>query len=204
MSMLFPHPCYGHPGSRTTSYLQSGNNTKAPRLENAVPTDHWYLVAALDVVRPDAGVIAALGNSITDGRGSGTNKQNRWTDNLAARLPDHIGVINAGLGGNCVIRARLGPPAVERLDRDVLDQPGVRWVIVLEGVNDIGGARNDSIAEELIAAHTNIVRRIHARGMRAIGATILPFAGSQYDFRRTSTRARLSISGSEAAACTMP
>jgi lysophospholipase L1-like esterase len=180
----------GHPGSRMTSYFQTGDHVSAVTIPNAVTTDHWYILASLEVVARDAAsAIAALGNSITDGRGSGTNKNNRWTDNLARRLlanpaTARIAVLNEGLGGNAVIRGGLGPPALARLDRDVLNQLGVRWLIVLEGVNDIGGSSptaTATIADELIAAYKQIIARARVRGIRVYGATILPFGGSMYD-----------------------
>src|SRR2546426_7867986 len=135
----------GHPGSRTTSYLQAGQWASAAELSAAVTTDHWYVIAGLDVVADGAAVVT-LGNSITDGRGSGTNRNDRWPDNLARRLQadprtGHVAVLNSGIGGNTVISGGLGPTALARLDRDVLTQAGARWGILLEGVNDIGGAR---------------------------------------------------------------
>ena len=186
-----PNDVTGHPGSRTTSYLQAGDRVAAVELPDAQRTEHWYLLDGIDVTAGDAGAaVVALGNSITDGRGSGTDRQNRWPDNLARRLHGdartaHVAVLNAGIGGNCVLRGCLGPPALERLERDVLGRSGVRWLIVLEGVNDIGGTRGaadaDRVAEELIAAYGRIVDRAHARGLRVYGATILPFGGSFYD-----------------------
>jgi lysophospholipase L1-like esterase len=131
-----------------------------------------------------------LGNSIADGRGSGTNLQNRWPDNLARRLQLEsttagVAVINSGIGGNSVVLICLGPPGIERLDRDALLQANARWLIVSEGVNDIGGTRTAEsaleIADSLIAAYKEIIRRAHARGVRVYGATILPFAGNSYD-----------------------
>lgn len=186
-----PTALTGHPGSRTTSYIQSGDAVRAPSLLSAVATVHWYVVTAIDVPAADgSAAVVTLGNSITDGRGSGTDKQNRWPDELARRLHDNpatrkIAVLNAGIGGNCVLRECLGPSALARLDRDVLRAPGVRWLIVLEGVNDIGQARDaeqaDSIAKGLTAAYRRIVERAHARGIAVYGATILPFGGSFYD-----------------------
>ena len=181
----------GHPGSRTTSYLQPGDAVAAPSLPSAIATVHWYVAAAIDLVAPPtSAAVVTLGNSITDGRGSGTDRQNRWPDELARRLQAdpstrHVAVLNAGIGGNCVLRSCLGPSALARLERDVLTPPGARWVLVLEGVNDIGQAKSpaesDSIARGLIEAYRQIVRRAHAKGMLAYGATILPFGGSFYD-----------------------
>jgi lysophospholipase L1-like esterase len=181
----------GHPGSRTTSYIVPGDQVAAPELDSAATTDHWYNITGIDVVAPpDAAAVAVLGNSITDGRGSTTNHNDRWTDDLAHRLAAdartaHVAVLNEGLGGNCVLRFCLGPPGLDRLKRDVLDQPGVRWLIVLEGVNDIGGSRGpaaaDSVAQGLIAGYQQIIRQAHARGIKVYGATITPFGGSFYD-----------------------
>lgn len=180
----------GHPGSRTTSYLQVGDWVSARTLLDATTTDHWYVLAGIDVVPEGAAhAVVVLGNSITDGRGSGTNKQNRWPDNLAQRLQAdrrtrYVAVLNAGIGGNTILRGGLGPPALTRLDRDVFQQAGARWLIVLEGVNDIGTARGvdaAQVATELMAAYQQIITLAHAHGLRIYGATILPFGGSFYD-----------------------
>jgi len=104
------------------------------------------VISGLEVTGPtEAGAVVVLGNSIADGRGSGTDKNNRWPDNLARRLqanerwPAVVAVLNAGIGGNAVLRGGLGPTALDRFERDVLDQRGVRWVIVSEGVNALSG-----------------------------------------------------------------
>jgi lysophospholipase L1-like esterase len=180
----------GHPGSRTTSYIQPGDAVTAADLTSAVKTDHWYILTGIDVVAERAAAVAVLGNSITDGRGSGTNRNNRWPDELARRLQAdprtaRVAVLNQGIGGNCVVAACLGPSALARFDRDVLGQSGVRWLVILEGVNDIGRAHGaagaDSVASGLIDAYRQMIGKAHARGIRVYGATILPFAGSQYD-----------------------
>jgi len=185
-----PEEVTGHPGSRTTSYLQRGNAVSAPLLDGAASAEHWYLLAGIDVPAEGRAAVAVLGNSITDGRGSGTDRQNRWPDHLARRLQSsprtaRVAVLNMGIGGNRVLRGGLGPPALERFDRDVAERSGVRWLIVLEGVNDIGEARGAeeaaATARELIAAYRWMIARAHARGIRAYGATILPFGGSFYD-----------------------
>lgn len=180
----------GHPGSRTTSYILPGNHVMDEQLSGSAQTDHWYIIADLEVVAPSsAATIVALGNSITDGRGSGTNRNNRWPDNLAVRLQGdaglrNISVVNAGIGGNTVLRGGLGPTALNRFDRDVLERPNVKWVLLLEGVNDLGGANAqnaDRIADELIAAYQTLVAKSHARGIKVYGCTILPFGRANYD-----------------------
>jgi lysophospholipase L1-like esterase len=181
----------GHPGSRTTSYLLTGNEVSRAVFSGAVTTDHWYVINTIDVLAPESAyAVAILGNSITDGRGSGTNKQDRWPDELARRLqgnPDtrEVAVLNEGIGGNCVLGQCLGPSAVSRFKRDVLDQNGVEWLIILEGINDIGGAFGSqgsaTVAQNLIAAYEQMIDSAHARGILVYGATSLPFGGSSYD-----------------------
>ncbi len=186
-----PSDLTGHPGSRTTSYLQPGDAVSAASLGSGVQTEHWYGMTSIDVVAaPPAAAVGILGNSITDGRGSTTNEQNRWPDMLSRRLRANpataqVAVLNLGTGGNCVLKACLGPAGVERFPHQVLDQPGVRWVVVFEGVNDIGGARDpaasDSVAHALIAAYRHLIEESHARGLKIYGATITPFGTSFYD-----------------------
>lgn len=183
-----------HPGSRETSYLQSGDLVSAADLPAAAHTDHWYFLNGVDVLAPSAGAaIVTLGDSITDGRGSTTNGNDRWPDDLARRLQadkhtKDISVLNHGIGGNRLLHDGLGPNALARFNRDVLAQTGVRWLIVFEGVNDIGtraqaSRRNEqpASAEDIIAAYQQIIDRAHAHNIRVYGATITPFAGSFYD-----------------------
>lgn len=189
----------GHPGSRTTSYISTGEAVSAENMPDAVQTDHWYLIDAIDVKAPENhAAIVILGNSITDGRGSGTNKQNRWPDELAKRLQAseetrHISVLNQGIGGNCVLRACLGPAAMDRFERDVLEQPGVEWLIIFEGINDIGGVQNteqaDVVVQDLTAAYREMVEKAHQHDIKVYGATLMPFGESFYD-RPESERAR--------------
>ena len=180
----------GHPGSRTTSYILTGDKFSEKDFASAVPTDHWYVISGIDVIAPEsAAAVVTLGNSITDGRGSGTNKQNRWPDILSERLlknPEtkNVGVLNAGIGGNCVLRQCLGPSAFDRFERDVLNQSGVRWLIIFEGVNDIGGVRSSEAASkisgDLIAAYEKMIAIAHAKKIKVFGGTILPFKGNGY------------------------
>ena len=186
---IAPSRITGHPGSRTNSFLITGDHTRDASIPNATRVEHWYLLTgAVAQATAESGAIVVLGNSIADGRGSGTDKDDRWPDNLANRLhadlrTSKVSVLNAGIGGNAVVRGGLGPTAIDRFARDVLAQPGVRWLIISEGVNDIGASRAedaDRVAGDLITAYRSFVSQAHQRGLRVYGATMLPFAGSQY------------------------
>ena len=179
----------GHPGSRATSYLQTGDSASAADVPAAAKTQHWYILTGIDVEAEDSGAaIVTLGDSITDGRGSEPDRNNRWPDDLANRLQTNggtknIAVLNEGIGGNCVLSGGLGPTALSRFERDVLDQNSVNWLIVLEGVNDIGGSNgtNSPVAHDLTAAFQEIIDRAHAKNIHVYGATITPLGGSFYD-----------------------
>ncbi|HYC71436.1 MAG TPA: SGNH/GDSL hydrolase family protein [Opitutaceae bacterium] len=185
-----PGEVTGHPGSRTTSYFAYGATVDAPALPEAKKVDRWYFLSGVDVAAlPGAAAVAVLGDSITDGRGSTTNGNDRWPDILSRRLRANpataqVAVLNQGIGGGRVLRDGLGPSALSRLDRDVIAQPGVRWLIILEGVNDLGGAvgarqrgEPHATADDLIAAYEQIIRRAHDHGIKVYGATIMPFEG---------------------------
>ena len=205
-----PSGLTGHPGSRTTSYIVRGNQVSAASLTDTTPVVHWYAISGAEVESNAVGAVVVLGNSIADGRGSGTDKNDRWPDNLARRLAagantrGSVAVLNAGIGGNAVVRGGLGPTARARFARDVLSQAGVRWLILSEGVNDIGGARgadsSASIARQLIDAYRDMIRQARQRGIRVYGATILPLGGSQYsspehELARTTVNAWIRTSG---------
>ena len=182
----------GHPGSRATSYYVHGDWVSAPALNEPKHADHWYQVSAIDVqAMSGSASLVALGDSITDGHGATTNGNDRWTDILAARLQASraIGVSNQGIGGNHLLTDGLGPNVLARLDRDVLAPAGVRWVIVFEGVNDLGGlARNGEVSpaehaalvQRVLGAYEQVIARAHAHGLRVYGATITPYVGSTY------------------------
>ncbi|GGT40919.1 SGNH/GDSL hydrolase family protein [Nonomuraea spiralis] len=180
-----------HPGSRTTSYLAPGDQTDAPGLTGATPVDHWYLLSAVEVrAKRSTAALAVLGDSLTDGRGSTTNRNDRWPDQLLDRLQPRLpglALANQAAGGNRVLNDGLGPAALARLDRDVLAQSGLAWLIVFEGVNDIGTApateaAQQQVADDLIAAYDQIVTRAHAQDLRVYGATLTPFGGNtSYD-----------------------
>lgn len=174
----------GHPGSRTTSYLKEGNTTD---FTGAIRTDHWYNIQTLEVeASKKAGAVVILGNSITDGRGSTTNEQNRWADVFSRRLLQNkatkqVGVLNMGIGGNCVLRGGLGPTGKDRYHRDLFGQEGVKWIILFEAVNDLGSSWNGvQTAERIIDVYKEIIDEAHQKGIRVYGATITPFKGNNY------------------------
>jgi len=172
----------GHPGSRTTSYIVPSNVVTAATMPGAATTAHWYIITGVEVLADRASrAVVVLGDSITDGRGSTTDANNRWPDALAQRLQTNaptaqVAVVNMGIGGNGIFGG-LGPAAVNRFDRDVLGQSGAHWLILFEGVNDIGGGTS---ASSLIGAYTQFSGKAHARGLLAYGATITPFGGNGY------------------------
>jgi len=185
----------GHPGSRATSYYAHGNMVGAAALTEPKHVDHWYQVSEIDVQSvPGSASVVALGDSTTDGHGATTNGNDRWTDVLAARLQssrstNNIGVSNQGIGGNHLLSDGLGPNALARFDRDVLAATGVRWVIIFEGVNDLGGLARDgevgvmqhqALVERVLEAYRQITERAHAHGLRVFGATITPYTGSKF------------------------
>jgi lysophospholipase L1-like esterase len=185
----------GHPGSRATSYVAHGDLVSAADLPDAKKVDHWYQVSGVDVVASaKAGAVVTLGDSITDGHGATTNGNDRWPDVLAARMQAEkstrdVSVLNHGIGGNRLLLDGLGPNALARFDRDVVAQTGVRAVIVLEGVNDLGTLTRDhavsaeehaALVKRIEGAYAQMIARGHAHGIRVIGATILPYGGSGY------------------------
>jgi lysophospholipase L1-like esterase len=198
VSMHFPEPPArqtSHPGSRITSWLLRGRHGAAEDFAGATGTDHWFQLAGVDVdAAAPAAAIVLFGDSITDGYGVTGGANNRWGDFLAARLQAgaatrHLAVLNHGLSGNRLLQDGLGPNALARFERDVLAQPGVRFLVLLEGVNDLGVLTRDGPATpaqqaEMVAsvttAYAQMVARARARGIRVIGATIMPFAGSAY------------------------
>ena len=199
-----PPDLTGHPGSRTTSYLLPGNNVSETDFSGSVTTEHWYVINGIDVqAQSRASCISILGNSITDGRGSTTDMQDRWPDLLSERLlanPDtrQVGVLNLGIGGNCVLKDCLGPAGISRYERDILSKSGVKFVIIFEGVNDIGEVRSSdaaaSVASGLIAAYKMMIDSAHSRGLKIYGATISPFKGNGY-YNQYSEECRNEVNG---------
>jgi lysophospholipase L1-like esterase len=188
-----------HGGALQTSYIsETGNHAGKATMPVVGRTQSWFMLSRVDVVAPDAtGAIVAFGDSITDGSRSTPDTNHRWPDLLASRLladGTKMGVLNAGIGGNRVLNEASVPPGVDvravgaginalaRFERHVLAIPGVTHVIVLEGINDIGNARQNSTptAEDLIAGHKQLIEQAHARGLKIIGATLTPFWGAAY------------------------
>ena len=195
-------PMTWHAASFTTSYITNPNagNHTADVGERAFlhPTTSWFFVNGLEVQRRPAATVVAFGDSITDGFFSTINGNDRWPDVLQRRLlrdrDDRrvISVVNQGIAGNMITRVgRIpggctpcdGPPAIDRLDQDVLSQPGLRVVILFMGINDLGGG--DATAAQVIEGMREIIRRVHARGIKIIGATLTPARGTAFDLYGT-------------------
>lgn len=170
-----------HRGSRTTSYIAKGATRPKDAFRTFEKVDHWYNLAKLNVLTT-AKAVAVLGNSITDGRGTTTNGQNRWPDMMAAALQgaQPTGVLNLGIGGNCVVSGGLSEPALKRFDRDILGQSGADRLIIFQGTNDIGTSHGNSeqVAQQLIEAYQQLIAKGRAKGMRVYGGTITPFKGN--------------------------
>ena len=188
-----------HGGALQTSYVsETGNHVGKTTMPEVGTTQSWFLLSRVDVVAPDAaGAIVAFGDSITDGARSTPDTNNRWPDLLAQRLQAQgirMGVLNAGIGGNRLLAEAPVPAgadvravgaginALARFEHHVLSLPGVTHVIVLEGINDIGNARNNPTptSQDLIAAHKQLIEQGHARGLKMLGATLTPFWGAAY------------------------
>jgi lysophospholipase L1-like esterase len=185
-------PLTMHVASWQTNYIsETGNHAGAPKLPTVATIRNWFLLARVEVdAAGTAGAVVAFGDSITDGTASTPDTNSRWPDVLARRLlasptPLKLGILNAGIGGNRVLSEAAygsGLNALARFEIDVLSQPGVTHVIVLEGINDIGNARQTPTptAEDLIAGHRQLIERAHARGLTMLGATLPPFWGAGY------------------------
>jgi lysophospholipase L1-like esterase len=182
-----------------------GDFTARPDIPNATVKTSWYWLAEVDVSAPDqAGAIIALGDSITDGVGAKQGDYGDWPDQLAGRLAaghdsQPIAIVNEGIGGNRILHDGAGVSALARFDRDVLSQPGVTGLIVLEGINDIGWPHikprlpkeaptpkenpfvgQDVTADELIMGLRQIIDRAHEHHIRVFGATLTPYEGADY------------------------
>ena len=181
-----------HPLGLHTTYISSpGNHAESTTFEPQRTTLSYYWLAGIDVAAPeDAFAIVAFGNSITDGAVSTPNADREWPTRLAVRLAENpetrmIGVVNAGISGNRVLSDAAGVSVLARLERDALSYSGVRWIVFMEGINDIGaiarGPTNPVVtADRLIWAYRQVIERAHAQGVRVAGATLTPYEGAGY------------------------
>ena len=178
-------------GLHTTYISKEGDLTAAPAFTDATMRQSWYWLSEIDVLAPQkAALIVAFGDSITDGATSTTDQDQSWPSQLAQRLAANkatakVAIVNQGISGNRLLADGMGVSALTRFDHDVLSQPGVKWVIVLEGINDIGlgsmgGAQAAVTADDLIAADKQIIERAHLRGIKVVGATLTPYTGAAY------------------------
>jgi lysophospholipase L1-like esterase len=174
------------------NYMADGDQTASATLSNATAIQSWYFFDGIDVAAAEGSrAVIAIGDSITDGATSARNANHRWPDALAARLQQdshlhNVSVLNVGIGGNRILNDSTGPNVLARIDRDVLAQNGARYIIVLEGINDIGrfphpqGPEDDVTAERLELGLQQLADAAHQHGMKAIGATITPYGGAGY------------------------
>ena len=180
-----------HMGSRTTSYIMKGVTNAHSNFEKAFRENHWYNISGIDVytMSNNMSAIAIIGNSITDGKCSTDNAQNRWPDVMSEMLQlkhkiTNQGVLNLGIGNNRVtVPGGFGALAKERFDRDILMQSGVKKVIIFEGINDIGAAKSgnsETVARQIIESIQGMVRKAKARKMKVYLGTITPFKGAGY------------------------
>ena len=180
-----------HMGSRTTSYIMKGVTNAHSSFKEAFQENHWYNISGIDVytMSNNMSAIAIMGNSITDGKCSTDNAQNRWPDMMSEMLQlkhkiTNQGVLNLGIGNNRVtVPGGFGALAKERFDRDILMQSGVKKVIIFEGINDIGAAKSgnsETVARQIIESIQGMVRKAKARKMKVYLGTITPFRGAGY------------------------
>jgi lysophospholipase L1-like esterase len=180
-----------HDLSLETNYIASGNQASATALKDPAPTEVWLFLKGVEVEAPQSATIVAFGDSITDGWHSTSGTHNTWPDLLAARLQanpatHNLAVINEGIGGNRVLHDGWGPNALARFDADVLAPSGVKYVILLESINDIGNAYSPTkpydlvSADDLITGFTQLITRAHAHHLKVYGATLTPYMGCGY------------------------
>ena len=204
-----PTEVTGHSGARTTTYIKGYATTQDAAMIGAETNEHWYFASEIDVLKDaEYGVVACLGDSITDGRGCTTNANNRWTDVLMERIKAagmKLTVVNDGIGGNSINNWGLGDSGRDRYENEVKNRTGVEYLIVLEGINDIGGKTADKfegdmskcpadgkITTGIIEAYQEIIDKAHAQGIKVIGGTILPCGNNDY-YNETMEQMRQTI-----------
>lgn len=182
-----------HSSAQQDNFIAQGNHVRDASFTEPVVTPSWYFLKGVDVQAADAkaAAVVAFGDSITDGALSTQNANHRWPDYLAARLKANpatanLSVLDQGIGGNCILIHCVGPNALARFDRDVLAQTGVKYLIVLEGINDIGRLHSPNLpeykltAEDLEQGLMQLVARAHVHGIKVFGATLTPYKGAGY------------------------
>lgn len=181
-----------HAAAASSNYVAAGDQTSAAQLNDKTKVGSWFLLKGVDVDHgPAAASVVILGASISEGFRSTPDQNARWSDVLALRLQAspataHMGVMNEGIGGNRLLHDVAAQSALARLDRDVLAQPGAKYVILSIGKNDIGRtffpvrADEEVTAEEMIWGYRQVIARAHARGIKVIGSTLSPFGGAGY------------------------
>ncbi len=182
-----------HSLGRQKTYISApGNFAGAVSMPVASTTESWYFLSGVNVLASErSAAIVAIGDSITDGFGATVDANRRWPNRLAARLQArgglrHVAVLNQGISGNRTLFDFIGPNALARFDRDVLSAPGARWVILLEGINNIGipglfGLTSEVVsAEDIINGHRQMIARARERGLKIYGATLTPFEGTTF------------------------
>ena len=176
-------------GLHTTYISSEGDFSGAADFPAARTTNSWYYLSGVHVLAPaDTGLIVAFGDSITDGATSTNDADASWPSMLAKRLHDrgvaNLAVINEGISGNRVLADGAGVSVLARFDRDVLAQPGIKYLVFMEAINDIGGASRAGATpvttEEIIAIYKQMIARAHMRGIKVIGATLTPYEGAGY------------------------
>jgi lysophospholipase L1-like esterase len=206
VSLYFPGetgPPTTHATALHNTYIsKEGDLTAKAEIADPVTTQSYYWLAGIDVMAAGkAAVLVTFGDSITDGARSTSETNHSWPALLAARLAANkktakVGVANMGIGGNRVLRDGTGASALARFDRDVLSQPGVRWVTLLEGINDIGRMatvpEEGVTADELIGAYKQFIEQAHAHGVQVIGCTLTPYEGAGY-YRETGEAVRAAV-----------
>jgi lysophospholipase L1-like esterase len=193
VSLYFPGetgPPTSHGTGLHTTYISEGDSTGQASVSDAKTSESYYYLAAVDVQAPaDAAALVTFGDSITDGTRSTSNTNHSWPALLAARLARNkttniIGVANMGISGNRVLYDGSGASALARFDRDVLSQSGVKWVMLMEGINDIGRVGTPTpeapTADDLIAAYRQFIELAHTHGIKVIGCTLTPYEGANY------------------------
>ena len=181
-----------HPFADQTNYLVPGNAVSATSLDIPTAFFTWDFLKGVDVTADSKSAsIVTFGDSITDGAHSTRDANARWPDVFARRLQANkktsdLGVLNEGIGGNRILHDTTGPSALARFDRDVLAQTGVKYLVIMESINDIGHATDPAkpydvvTAEDLIAGLSQLATRAHTHGIKVIGATLTPFVGAKY------------------------